>query len=120
MRVRTDALSRRRAGAGVLRVTASGVLAVVLVTVASVAAQGTAPPAPPAAQGDFAGDHTLCAVPEKSFVIQIEALPALPEEKSGHDRAGNRDKIGRYPYLSIGRAGIGSRWARRGSGLGSR
>jgi pimeloyl-ACP methyl ester carboxylesterase len=55
MRAWTDALSRRRAGPGALGGTASAVLALVLVTVASVAAQGTAPPAPPAAQGDFAG-----------------------------------------------------------------
>jgi pimeloyl-ACP methyl ester carboxylesterase len=40
---------------GVLRVTAGGVLALVLVTAAAVAAQGTVPPARPAAQGDFAG-----------------------------------------------------------------
>jgi pimeloyl-ACP methyl ester carboxylesterase len=39
----------------VLRVAASGVLAILLVTALPVAAQGTAPPAPPAAQGDFAG-----------------------------------------------------------------
>jgi pimeloyl-ACP methyl ester carboxylesterase len=51
----TDALSRRRAGPGVLGATAGGVLALVLVTAASVAAQGTAPSARPAAQGDFAG-----------------------------------------------------------------
>jgi pimeloyl-ACP methyl ester carboxylesterase len=51
----TDAFSRGRAGPGVLRATAGGVLALVLVIAASVAAQGTAPSARPAAQGDFAG-----------------------------------------------------------------
>jgi pimeloyl-ACP methyl ester carboxylesterase len=39
----------------VLRVTVSGVLALVLVTVAAVAAQGTVPPPRPAAQGGVAG-----------------------------------------------------------------
>jgi len=39
----------------VLRATAGGVLALLLVTAAAVAAQGPIPPAPPAAQGDFAG-----------------------------------------------------------------
>ena len=39
----------------VLRAAASGVLAILLGTALTVAAQGTAPPAPPAAQGDFAG-----------------------------------------------------------------
>jgi pimeloyl-ACP methyl ester carboxylesterase len=55
MRAWTDALSRRRAGTSVLRATAGGILALVLVTTASIAAQGMAPPARPAAQGDFAG-----------------------------------------------------------------
>src|SRR5262245_37473952 len=55
MRAWTDALSRRRAGTRVLRATAGGILALVLVTTASMAAQGMAPPAWPAAQGDFAG-----------------------------------------------------------------
>jgi pimeloyl-ACP methyl ester carboxylesterase len=39
----------------VLRVTVGGVLALLLVTAAAVAAQGTVPSARPAAQGDFAG-----------------------------------------------------------------
>ena len=39
----------------VLGATAGGVLAILLVTVLTVAAQGTLPPAPPATQSDFAG-----------------------------------------------------------------
>jgi pimeloyl-ACP methyl ester carboxylesterase len=39
----------------VLGATASGVLAILLVTARTVAAQGMPPPAPPATQGDFAG-----------------------------------------------------------------
>jgi pimeloyl-ACP methyl ester carboxylesterase len=50
----TGALSRRRAGPSVLRAPAGGILALVLVTAASIAAQDTAPSARPAAQGDFA------------------------------------------------------------------
>src|SRR5438552_3502943 len=44
-------LARRR----VLRAIASGVLTFLLASAAAAAAQGTAPPASPAAQGDFAG-----------------------------------------------------------------
>src|SRR4051795_12728110 len=44
-------ISRRRA----LRAIASGVLTFLLASAAAAAAQGTAPPAPSAAQGDFAG-----------------------------------------------------------------
>ena len=51
----TDVLSRGRAGRGVLRLTAGGVLALVLVSAAAVAAQGPAPSANPAIQGDFTG-----------------------------------------------------------------
>ena len=43
-------------------------------------------------QRDFTGNHALGAIPEKSFVGQIDGLPALPEEKSGHDRARNRKR----------------------------
>jgi pimeloyl-ACP methyl ester carboxylesterase len=55
MRAWLDRLAGHRAGPGVLRVTAGGVLALVLVTAAEVAAQGTVPPTAPAAQRDFAG-----------------------------------------------------------------
>src|SRR5712692_3707266 len=52
---RSTGVLRLTSRRSVLRVTVSGVLALVLVTAAAVAAQGTVPPPRPAAQGEFAG-----------------------------------------------------------------